>query len=157
MDYIHNKISEKINWYKKWHTMDSPDIVHWLLFILVVVLTWSSINGQIYIWLNQISEQDTVVLIPNTKATLSLDPQTSSVKIVLKPAPKGSKLIVQKELRKILELAGLKDVYSKSFGQTRTGINLVYALEKALINLNEVKLQDHLIKVLGVREGSIKA
>lgn len=81
MDNIHNKISEKYSWYKRWHEMDAPDLIHWLLFILVLALAWSSINGQIYIWLNQISEQEIVVHLPNTKATLSLDPQTKSIKI----------------------------------------------------------------------------
>ncbi|KND48703.1 MAG: hypothetical protein AB198_00070 [Parcubacteria bacterium C7867-003] len=80
MDYIHNKISEKINWYKKWHTMDSPDIVHWLLFILVVVFAWSSISGQVYLWLNEITEQEISIRLPNTNSTLSLDPQTNTVK-----------------------------------------------------------------------------
>ncbi|TSC70577.1 MAG: Uncharacterized protein CEO12_298 [Parcubacteria group bacterium Gr01-1014_46] len=81
MDYIHNKISENVNWYRKWHDMDGPDLIHWLLFILVAVLAWSSINGQVYLWLNEISEQEIVVKLPNSNATLSLDPQTSTVRV----------------------------------------------------------------------------
>lgn len=81
MENLHNKILESNNWYRSWHEKDSHAIVHWLLLILVAVFAWSSINGQIYLWLNQIDQQEVMVNVPNTKATLSLTPQTNSVKL----------------------------------------------------------------------------
>lgn len=80
MDNIHNRISENVSWYKKWHDMDSNDLIHWLLFFLVIVLAWSTINGRVYIWLNEITEQEVSYRIPNTNATISLDPKTNLVK-----------------------------------------------------------------------------
>ena len=49
-----------------------------------------------------------------------------SVKITLMPAPRGKGLCVEKECAKILSLAGIKDVWSKTEGQTGTKLNLIY-------------------------------
>ncbi|MFH1823410.1 MAG: 30S ribosomal protein S5 [archaeon] len=61
-----------------------------------------------------------------------------SVKIKLMPAPKGTGLVLEGECRKMLRLAGVKDVYSKSEGKTKTKFNMLKACFKALIKLNEV-------------------
>jgi len=73
---------------------------------------------------------------------LEVEGKCGSVRVILKPAPKGTGLVVQKEIKKVLELAGVKDVYSKTFGQTRTRINLIYALEDAFKNLNKMKIRE---------------
>ncbi|MBU1136451.1 MAG: 30S ribosomal protein S5 [Nanoarchaeota archaeon] len=58
----------------------------------------------------------------------------ASSRVTLIPAPQGTGLVIGDECKKILRLAGIKDVYSKTFGKTRTTINLakacLYALEK---------------------------
>ena len=56
------------------------------------------------------------------------------------PAPKGTGLKVEEECKKILELAGIKDIYSKTFGHTKTKMNLVYACFDALKKLTELKI-----------------
>ncbi len=57
-----------------------------------------------------------------------------SCRIKLIPAPQGTGLVIGDECKKILKLAGIKDVYSVSFGKIRTTINLakacLYALKK---------------------------
>jgi len=58
-----------------------------------------------------------------------------SCKIILIPAPQGTGLVIGKEGKKILELAGIKDIYSKSFGQTRTTLNYAKAIMNALEKL----------------------
>jgi small subunit ribosomal protein S5 len=60
-----------------------------------------------------------------------------SSRIILTPAPQGTGLVVGDECKKILRLAGIKDVYGKTFGQTRTTINLATACMKALKKTNE--------------------
>ena len=55
-----------------------------------------------------------------------------SIRITLFPAPQGTGLVVSDECKKILRLAGIKDVYSKTEGQTRTTINLAKACIDAL-------------------------
>jgi small subunit ribosomal protein S5 len=62
-----------------------------------------------------------------------------SSKIVLLPAPQGTGLVVGDEVKKILKLAGIKDVYSKTFGQTKTTFNLAKATINALKKLGEKK------------------
>lgn len=63
----------------------------------------------------------------------------SSYEIVLKPAPQGTGLVVGDEVKKILKLAGIKDVYGKSFGKSRTTINVGQACIEALEELNRMK------------------
>ncbi len=55
-----------------------------------------------------------------------------SVRITLIPAPQGTGLVVTNELKKVLRLAGIEDVYSKGFGEKRTTFNLVKACFDAL-------------------------
>jgi small subunit ribosomal protein S5 len=56
--------------------------------------------------------------------------------VILYPAPQGTGLVIGDECKKILKLAGIKDVYSKTFGQTRTTINLAKACIEALKKTN---------------------
>jgi small subunit ribosomal protein S5 len=62
-----------------------------------------------------------------------------SSRVILIPAPQGTGLVIGDECKKILRLAGIKDVYSKTFGQTRTTINLAKACVEALKNTNKFK------------------
>ena len=63
--------------------------------------------------------------------------KSGSVKIILIPAPQGTGLVVASELKKVLKLAGIKDVYSKTFGSRRTSFNLVKACIDALNKTNK--------------------
>ena len=63
-----------------------------------------------------------------------------SVRITLVPAPKGKGLVCEKEVAKILMFAGIKDVWSYSFGQRRNKVNLIKATEAALRKLTTTKL-----------------
>ena len=62
--------------------------------------------------------------------------KSGSVKVTLIPAPQGTGLVVANELKKILKLAGIKDVYSKTFGKKRTTFNLIKACINALKKTN---------------------
>ena len=62
--------------------------------------------------------------------------KAGSVRLTLIPAPQGTGLVVANELKKILKLAGIKDVYSKSFGKIRTTFNLMKACIDALQKTN---------------------
>ena len=57
--------------------------------------------------------------------------------VILWPAPQGTGLVIGDECKKILKLAGIKDVYSKTFGQTRTTMNLAVACINALKKTNK--------------------
>ncbi len=62
--------------------------------------------------------------------------KSGSVKVTLIPAPQGTGLVIANELKKILKLAGIKDVYSKTFGSQRTTFNLARACMDALKKTN---------------------
>lgn len=79
-----------------------------------------------------------------------------SVKLTLLPAPKGKGLCVEKECAKILALAGIKDVWSKSLGQTKNKINLINACETALKELTRMKTKPQDVEALSMVKGSIK-
>jgi small subunit ribosomal protein S5 len=59
-----------------------------------------------------------------------------SCRVKLLPAPQGTGLVIGDECKKILMLAGIKDVYSVSDGQKRTTINLAGACIDALKKTN---------------------
>lgn len=67
--------------------------------------------------------------------------KSGSVSIKLMPAPKGAGLVTDDEIKKILNAAGYKDVWSKSVGQTRKKINFVNAAVNALYTASKIKVK----------------
>jgi len=65
--------------------------------------------------------------------------KSGSVKIKLIPAPQGTGLVVGDECKKILRLAGIKDVYGASSGHVRTTFNLAKACISALKKTTELE------------------
>ena len=65
-----------------------------------------------------------------------IEGKAGSVRIKLMPAPQGTGLVVARELKKVLKLAGIKDVYSKTEGNIRTTFNLIKAGMDALKKTN---------------------
>jgi len=80
----------------------------------------------------------------------------SSVIIELLPAPKGKGLVVEKEIAKILEKAGIKDVWCRVEGQTRNKLTLVNATVDALKKLTLMKVNPEQRKALGIVDGAMK-
>lgn len=80
-----------------------------------------------------------------------------SVTVQLFPAPKGKGLVAEKEIQKILKLAGVQDVWSRTFGQTKNKINLIKAVEQALRRLATTKLRERDIENLSVVYGPLKS
>jgi small subunit ribosomal protein S5 len=76
-----------------------------------------------------------------------------SVRIKLMPAPKGKGLVVEKECQKILNLAGIKDVWARTRGQTRKKINLIEACMDALNKLTVTRIRKDELSKLSVIEG----
>ena len=87
----------------------------------------------------------------------TIEGRCGSSRIKLMPAPKGKGLCVEKECAKILAMAGIKDVWSKTSGQTGTKLNLIYALIDALHLLSIMKIKPEHIASLGIIEGKSKS
>jgi small subunit ribosomal protein S5 len=64
----------------------------------------------------------------------------SSVKIEIKPAPKGTGTVAGKTAKKVLEMAGIKDAWSRASGSTSTTLNFAMATIKALEKTRNTKL-----------------
>ncbi|MBI4215050.1 30S ribosomal protein S5 [archaeon] len=56
----------------------------------------------------------------------------SSVKVELSPAPKGTGIVAGETAKKVLELGGIKDVWSRTLGKTCTAFNFAFATLNAL-------------------------
>lgn len=65
----------------------------------------------------------------------------SSVEIELFPAPKGTGIVAGSTAAKVLKLAGVKDVWSRTRGSTNTVFNFAFATIKALKQTRKMKLE----------------
>lgn len=81
--------------------------------------------------------------------------KSGSVIVTLIPAPKGTGLIVEKECQKMLKLAGIKDVWSRTEGQTRSKLNVLYACFDALRKLMQFKINQKGSEALNIVEGAL--
>ncbi len=87
---------------------------------------------------------------------LAVSGKSGSVTVELKPAPRGIGLCVSDEIKKIMSMAGIRDIWSKTRGQTQSRINLVKAVFDALSRLNRFKMQDSQVKTVGLVEGKMQ-
>ncbi len=72
--------------------------------------------------------------------------KAGSVIVELKPAPRGLGLAAGDTARKVLEKAGIKDVWTRTEGTTRTTLNFAKATFNALENTGTVRVPAQLRK-----------
>lgn len=72
----------------------------------------------------------------NSSIPFIVEGKAGSVRVKLMPAAPGTGLVVGDELKKVLKLAGINDVYSRTSGKIRTTFNLVKACIDALKKTN---------------------
>lgn len=82
--------------------------------------------------------------IPST-----VEGKEGSVRVTLKPAPKGIGTAVSDEIKKAVKFAGIKDLWIKSSGSTSSRVNHIKALIHALENLNSMKIPEEVKKKTG--------
>jgi small subunit ribosomal protein S5 len=82
----------------------------------------------------------------------AVEGKCGSIRITLIPAPKGTGLCVQSEMAKILGLAGVSDIWSKTRGKTTSRINLTIATMDALTKLMTTKILQKYKEKLNVAE-----
>ena len=86
-----------------------------------------------------------VNLIDNRTIAHEVTGKSGAAKVLIKPAPAGSGLISGGAVRAVLELAGVKDISSKSLG-ARTKLNMATATINALKSLKDL---DHVCELRG--------
>jgi len=65
-----------------------------------------------------------------------------SVRVEIRPAPRGLGLAAAETPRKVLELAGVEDAWTQSYGNTRTTVNLAKATYNALVNAAQARVPE---------------
>ena len=82
--------------------------------------------------------------------------KAGSVNVTLKPAPRGVGIVSGKLARTVLTLAGITDVWVKTEGHSRTGLNFAHAVINALKATNDMKLKAGDDKTLHIVTGACK-
>jgi len=70
---------------------------------------------------------------------LKVEGKSGSVTVELKPAPRGTGLAANDEVKKLFNLAGIENIYMQSRGNTRTTENVIKATFNALKKLNKLQ------------------
>jgi small subunit ribosomal protein S5 len=65
--------------------------------------------------------------------------EAGSVRIVLMPAPRGLGIAAGNTAKKVMEMAGIKDIWTRTAGSTRTTLNFALATYNALLNTITVR------------------
>ncbi|MBI5332476.1 MAG: 30S ribosomal protein S5 [Candidatus Aenigmarchaeota archaeon] len=78
--------------------------------------------------------------------------KAGSLTVELLPAPKGIGLCIGDEMKKIFRLAGIDDIWSRVFGDSRTRLSYTLAIIDAFRNLNKFKLSEQEEKALNKEE-----
>ena len=86
---------------------------------------------------------------------LAVTGRSGSTRVTLSPAPSGKGLVIGEYGKRVLTLAGITDVISRSKGQTRTTINYAQATYNALANLNKTRISDSDKERLFIAEGRL--
>lgn len=72
---------------------------------------------------------------------VKIEGKSGSVRVQLLPAPKGVGLCVNNEAKKIMRLAGIKDMWSRCFGESKTRNNYALAVFDAFKKVNIMRLE----------------
>jgi len=92
---------------------------------------------------------------PGTSIPIKVTGQSGSTKVTLMPSPAGKGLVIGETAKRVLELAGVTDVLSRTKGQTRTTINYAAATFNALANLNKTKMTKEQAERLYIVKGRL--
>jgi small subunit ribosomal protein S5 len=65
--------------------------------------------------------------------------EAGSVRIFLMPAPRGLGIAAGDTAKKVMEMAGIKDIWTRTAGSTRTTLNFAMATYNALLNTITVR------------------
>ncbi len=78
----------------------------------------------------------------NHSIPMKISGKSGALKMELLPAPKGIGLCIGEEMKKIMRLAGIEDLWSKMYGDTRTRFSYALGLFDAFKNLNKFKIEE---------------
>ena len=92
---------------------------------------------------------------PGNSIPFKVTGRSGSTRVTLMPAPAGKGLVIGDYGRRVLNLAGITDVWSRSAGQTRTTINFAEATFNALKQLNAHRITKRDQDTLNIVKGRV--
>ena len=92
---------------------------------------------------------------PGTSIPFKTHGRSASTRVTLMPAAKGKGLVIGETGKRVLDLAGVSDVLSRTKGQTRTTINYAGATFNALQNMNTTRVSNEVKERLFINKGRI--
>lgn len=92
---------------------------------------------------------------PGTSVPVKVTGRSGSTRLTLIPAPAGKGLVVGPIGKRVLTLAGITDIWSRSKGQTRTTINYAKATFNALHGLNRLRISGDQRRNLYIVDGRV--
>ena len=92
---------------------------------------------------------------PGTSIPFKTKGRSASTRVTLMPAAKGKGLVIGQTGKRVLDLAGITDVLSRTKGQTRTTINYAAATFNALHNMNTTRVPEDLAERLHIQRGRV--
>ena len=90
---------------------------------------------------------------PGTSVPFMVKGRSASTRVTLMPAAAGKGLVIGETGKRVLQLAGVTDVLSRTSGQTRTTINYAAATFNALKELNRTRVTPEQKERLHIRHG----
>ncbi len=87
----------------------------------------------------------------NHSVPFKVNGKSSSVRVELIPAPKGTGLVVGDNIKDVLKFVGIRDVWCKTFGNTGSKLDFVKAAIDALNKTVSLKYSDDISAKLGGR------
>ena len=92
---------------------------------------------------------------PGTSVPFKVQGQAGSTRVTLMSAPSGKGLVIGETGKRVLELAGISDVLSRTKGQTRTTINYAAATFNALAAINRTRVNESQRAELYIHKGRL--
>jgi|TARA_B100000683_G_scaffold97789_4_gene96691 small subunit ribosomal protein S5 len=90
---------------------------------------------------------------PGTSVPFKVQGQAGSTRVTLMSAPAGKGLVIGETGKRVLQMAGITDVLSRTKGQTQTTINYAAATFNALAQVNRTRVSDARREALFIHKG----
>jgi small subunit ribosomal protein S5 len=90
---------------------------------------------------------------PGTSVPFKVQGQAGSTRVTLMSAPAGKGLVIGETGKRVLQMAGITDVLSRTKGQTQTTINYAAATFNALAQINRTRVSDAKREALYIHKG----
>lgn len=90
-----------------------------------------------------------------TTIPFKMDGESGSVEVELMPAPTGTGIAASDDVKKVIQLAGIQDLWIRSRGSTRTRENHIKAIFNAFKEMNDITVPESTEESTGMVVGKV--